>query len=375
MKKKELAILAVLLTAALVLGGIVWYVASYYRAQGLSLVDEREGEYSFNGKLLVSSDQSHALSYKARGRERYQSLPVKTVDLSPYGFADESFSYYEWSETDEYMVESSVYYAAKDGYEGFWPACGHGTFVYVTESGEKYRVHLDSDLSYPMFSDSVEGVDVYGKDVIAFSAGAAYAISLSGTTATIYHTDPMDDSLRIVDVKEIDLSDYGDTITFGAFVSGKEAYLTTETKKGEVFLAIDCESGIVAKSLLDGKGTYGDTVSRMWAQCLDSETKKGEALFTWANLVLGTERSAPKGSLPEDTKLIAVSGQGAYALGQSEKSGEIFVISEKRVFSLTSVLKEGVKITSVSFVYENMLAVSLTDENGKSSLSTYKICF
>jgi len=163
MKKKEWAILSLLLAVVLILGGTIWLFASRYEAQGLALVDERTGEYSFNGKILISSDGSHALYYKARGREVYHTLPRKDVALSPYGFEGKTFSYYEWSETDEYLVTDSVYYAAADGYEGFWPVCGYDKAVYLAEDGTKYRIHLDSELSYPMFADSVEGVDVYGK--------------------------------------------------------------------------------------------------------------------------------------------------------------------------------------------------------------------
>ncbi len=374
MKKKEWVILSLLLAVALILGGTVWYFAARYQAQGLALVDEREGEYRFNGKILISSDGAHALYYKARGREVYYSLPRKEVSLSPYGFEEKTFFYYEWSETDEYLVTDSVYYAAAEGYEGFWPVCGHEKIVYLAENGEKYRIHLDSELSYPMFSDSIEGVDIYGKNILAFSANASYALSLSGNTVTVFHTDPMDDSLRIVDVKTVDLSEYGSNAVFGAFVGNKEAYFSVETKDGEAFIALDCESGKVGRSLLSEDGEYGEVISRVYAQRLDLEDEDGKKRIGWANLILGNEYIAPEG-LPEDTVLFAVSGKGGYALGKSEESGEIYVISEKRVFSLSSVLEEGKTVTAVDFVYENMLAVRLSDENGNASLCTYKICF
>lgn len=375
MKKKEWVILSLLLAVVLILGGTVWLFAARYQAQGLALVDEREGEYTFNGKILVSSDGSHALYYKARGRELYHLLPRKDVSLSPYGFEGESFSYYEWSETDEYLVTDSVYYAAADGYEGFWPVCGHEKAIYLAEDGSKFRIHLDSGLSYPMFSDSIEGVDIYGKEVLAFSANASYAVSLKENTVTVYHTDPMDDSLRIVDTKTVDLSPYGSEAVFGAFVGNKEAYFRVKTKDGDVFVALDCESGKSAKSLLSEKIRCGEILSRTYGQRLNFEDEEGKKRIGWANLILGTEFFAPEGSLPEDTLLFAVSGKGGYALGKSEESGEIYVISEKRVFSLSSVLPEKSQVTAVDFVYENMLAVRLTNENGDASLCTYKICF
>ncbi len=375
MKKKEWVILSLLLAVVLILGGVAWHFAARYRAQGLSLADEREGEYSFNGKLLISSDGEHALYYKARGREVYYLLPRKEASLAPYGFEGETFSYYEWSETNEYLVTDSVYYAAEDGYEGFWPACGHNKAVYLAKDGTKYRIHLDSQISYPMFADSIEGVDVYGKEVLAFSANASYAVSLSGNTVTVYHTDPMDDSLRIVDVKTVDLSQYGSDAVFGAFVGNKEAYFRVKTKDGEVFVALDCESGKSAKSLLSDKIRYGEILSRTYAQMLNFEDESGKKQIGWVNLILGTEFFAPENTLPEDTKLFAVSGNGGYALGKSEESGEIYVISEKRVFSLSSVLRENCQVTAVDFVYENMLAVRSKEESGKAFLSTYKICF
>lgn len=374
MKKKEWMILSLLLAVALILGGTVWFFAARYRAQGLALVDEREGEYTFNGKILVSSDGAHALYYKARGREVYYSLSRKERSLSPYGFEGKVFAYYEWSETNEYLVTDSVYYAADEGYEGFWPVCGHDKAVYLAEDGSKYRIHLDSELSYPMFSDSIEGVDIYGKNILAFSANASYALSLSGNTVTVFHTDPMDDSLRIVDVKTVDLSQYGSDAVFGAFVGNKEAYFSVETKDGEVFVALDCESGKTGRSLLSEDGEYGEAISRVYAQRLDFEDENGKKKIAWANLILGNEYLAPEG-LPEDTVLFAVSGKGGYALGKSEKSGEIYVISEKRVFSLSSVLAERKQVASVDFIYENMLAVHLKDGDGKHSLATYKICF
>ncbi len=374
MKKKEWVILSLLLSVVLILGGTVWYVFHRYQAQGLALVDERDGTYTFNGKILISSDGEHALYYKARGREVYYELPRTTVSLQPYGFDGKSFSYYKWEETDEYLMTDSVYYAAEDGYEGFWPVCGDDKIVYLGENGEKYRIHLDSELSYPMFSDSVEGVDVYGKEVLAFSANASYALSLSGNTVTVYHTDPMDDSLRIVDVKTADLSLYGSDAVFGAFVGNKEAYFRVKTEGGELFVALDCESGKLGKSLLSEEVKCGEILSRVYAQRLNSEDENGEKQISWVNLILGNEFTAPD-TLPEDTLLFAVSGKGGYALGESEKTGETYVISEKRAFSLSSVLKEGEEVTSVDFVYENILAVHLKDQNGKESLRSYKICF
>lgn len=375
MKKKERVILSLLLSVVLILGAVLWFAVSRYRAQGLALVDEREGEYTFNGKILISSDGENALYYKARGREVYYTLPRNTVSLAAWGFEGKSFSYYDWEETDEYMVTDSVYYAAADGYEGFWPVCGYDKIVYIAEDGAKYRIHLKEELSYPMFSDSIEGVDVFGKDVLAFSANASYAVSLSGDTVTVYHTDPMDDSLRIVDVKTVSLAEFGSNAVFGAFVGNKEAYFSVETKDGEVFVALDCESGKAARSLLSEEGKYGEILSRVYAQREDLKSKDGEKKIAWANLILGNEFSAPEGTLPEDTVLFAVSGKGGYALGKSEESGEIYVISEKRVFSLSSVLEEGERVTGVDFVYENMLAVHLENEDGKASLATYKICF
>lgn len=375
MKKKEWTILALLLAVVVILGGAVWLVAARYEAQGLALVDEREGDYRFNGKIFISSDSSHALYYKARGREVYYTLPRQDADLEKWGLGDKVFSYYKWEETDEYMVTESVYYAAEDGYEGFWPVSGSETFVYLTEDGKKYRIHLDSDLCYPMFSDSVEGVDEYGTGVLAFSANASYAVSLEGNTVTVYHTDPMDGSLRIVDTKTVDLSSFGTNAAFGAFVGNREAYFTVENKNGLLFVALDCESGKAARSLLSDEGEYGEVISRVFAQRHDVKDENETKRIAWSHLILGTEHAAPEGALPEDTVLFAVSAKGTYALGESEKSGETYVVSEERVFSLSSVIPEGATVVGVDFVYENMLAVRMTDSDGTHRLLTYKICF
>jgi hypothetical protein len=225
-----------------------------------------------------------------------------------------------------------------------------------------------------MFSDSIEGVDVYGTDVLAFSANASYAISLFGDTAKIYHTDPMDDSLRIVDVKEVSLKDYGKNITFGAFVGNTQAYLFTE-KENEL-LAIDCETGKIAKSLLP-KGEYQGPISRLFAQNVkEEEEDKGMVRAKWNHLLLGTAFSSAKLQGVDKIELISVSPSGKYAVGVAEgEKSEILVFGEKRSVSLSSYLSEGEVVEKVDFVYENLIYVTLKTKNGESRSACYRICF
>ena len=55
MKKKHQMIVIGLFLALFIMVGIFFYVFQMYRSVGLSLVKEFEGEYSYNGKLLLSS--------------------------------------------------------------------------------------------------------------------------------------------------------------------------------------------------------------------------------------------------------------------------------------------------------------------------------
>lgn len=360
MKKKYMAILAVLFAAVLVMGGVLFYVIHLYRGTGLALVATFEQDYAYNGKLLLAEDK--ALLVKTLGKTDFEALSLQTLALDPFGFEGKSLSYYQYSAEGAYGVKHHTVITPDPAYEGLWPVMKPDRLIYVAEDGGKYCIHPKEDLCYPIFSDSIEGVDPLGTDVLAFSGNGAYALSLAGTEATVYHTDPMDDSLRVVDVKTVSLAKYGKTIRFGAFAGDTTAYFEGETG----FFALDCSTGNTAPALLDPEGKYSEPINRVFAQRLDGE--KGQVKAVWSHLLLGTERKSPVLEDFSSIRLTAVSPEGTYAVGEAD--GEMLVLSEKRAFSLSSVLEEGEEMQGVDFVYENLLFVHLKD-----SARCYKICF
>lgn len=376
MKKKQLSVLLVLFLIVFVMIGIFLYVFRMYRSVGLSLVKEFDKPYEYSGKLLLSQGEDDALRVVTVGKTEFESLPLTTVDLTPFGFKGESLSYYTVETIDDYGVKHSFLYTASTDYEGLWPVLQPDRLVYKAKDGKKYCIHPSQDLCYPMFSDSIEGVDPYGTEVLAFSGNGSYAISLSGETVTVYHTDPMDQSLRVVDVKDVSLSEFGKNVRFGAFLNDTDAYFTVSGKKGDFLVALNCKTGEVVKSLLDEKGTYGETLNRLYAQRFDKEEKE-ELRVTWSHLLLGEEVTTPKISDFNKVILQTVSPAGTYAVGKGEKNGkeEFLCMSKKRVFSLSSVLAEEDKIQSVDFIYENLILVNVENGEGQTRSLCYKVCF
>ena len=61
-----------------------------------------------------------------------------------------------------------------------------------------------------------------------------------------------------------------------------------------------------------------------------------------------------------------------HAKGETE---QILISTEKRAFSLSSVLEEGMKVLDVEFVYENLIYVTLENTEGKTLSRCYKVCF
>ncbi len=370
MKKKQLAILTVLFCAVLVMGAVLLYTIHLYRATGLAEICTMEEGYSYNGKILLSKKDSQALIVKTLGKTEFEPLALQTLDLSSFGLAGKSLSYYRYSTEGSYGIKNHLLVTPDAAYEGLWPVMKPERLIYLAQDGAKYCIHPKEGLCYPIFSDSVDGVDPYGKDVLGFSGNGSYAIALSGTEATVYHTDPMDDSLRVVDVKKVSLKEYGQTIRFGAFTGNTTAYF--EGEKG--FFALDCATGKTAASLLDEKGEYSRPISRVYAQRLD--TKEGKVRAVWSHLLLGKEYSSPVLKGFDSVSLFAVSPEGKYAVGKAVgETEEILVLSEKRAFSLSSVLKEGETAEGVDFVYENLIFVNLTDGDGTALSRCYKICF
>lgn len=376
MKKKQLTIFLALLLIVLVLGGVFFYVFRLYNAAGLSLIRTFDTSYDYNGKLLLSENREEALLVKTIGATDFETLKLETIDLAPFGFEGESFSYYSVKVEEEYGIKKTLLYTPDPAYEGLWPALRADRIIYMAKDGKKYAIHPNQGLCYPIFSDSTATVDPYGSDVLGFSGNASYALSLSGDNVTIYHTDPMDDSLRIVDTKDVSLSSFGSDVRFGAFLNNTDAYFTVKGEKGDFLVALNCETGQAVKSLLDPEGVYGKTLNRLYAQRLDKENKKG-LTATWSHLLLGEETTTRV--IPDFDKvtLTAVSPRGTYAVGTAEKEGkeEILCLSKKRAFSLSSVLEEDMKVLKVDFIYENLIYVTAENQKGEIRSFCYKICF
>lgn len=371
MKKKSFAIVFALAILVFLLCGILFYALHAFQNKGLVLIKSWEEVYDYNGKLLFSKDGEEALLVKTLGKTDFEVIEKKEIDLTPFGFEGEFFSCYPVKVDQGYGISKTYLYTSDPSYEGFWPVLSPDRFVYTDSDGKRYCIHPKEDICYPMFSDSIEGVDVYGRDVLAFSANASYGIALSGDTVKIYHTDPMDDSLRIVDVKEISLKDYGKGFAFGAFVGNTQAYVLTE--KENEYLAIDCETGKVARSLLPD-GEYKGPVSRLYAQNVKEE--KGEVRAKWNHLLLGTAFSSPRLKGFDKIELFSVSPSGKYAVGVAEgEKKEVLVLGEKRSVSLSSYLAEGEEVEKVDFVYENLIYVTLKTAKGESRSCCYRICF
>lgn len=371
MKKKNILIVFALGILAVFLCVGLFFALHTFQNKGLVLIESMDETYHYNGKLLFSEEEDDALLVKTLGKTDFEDIEKKEIDLTPFGFEGETFSCYPVTVEQGYGVSETYLYTSDPSLEGFWPVFNVDRFVYTDPDGKRFCIHPKEGLSYPMFSDSIEGVDVYGRDVVAFSANASYAIALSGDTVKIYHTDPMDDSLRIVDTKEISLKDYGTSFTFGAFVGNTQAYFYTE--KECALVAIDCETGKAARSLLP-EGEYNGPISRLYGQNLKEE--KGELRAKWNHLLLGTAFSSPKLKDFDKIDLVAVSQNGKYAVGTAEgKTSEILVLGEKRYVSLSSYLTEGEEVEKVDFVYENLIFVTLKTLEGERVSRCYRILF
>ncbi len=378
MKKKNLFLLLAVLLLVSAVAGIFVFGFSRYQSKGLALVSEMEGKYEYNGKILFGENKKEAYRYESIGRAGFVSLKEESFSLSAYFPEKEgAYRYFVYPYKNDYDVIYPYYYPAMEGYEPFWPACRLGKVLYIDEEGKKYRIHPAEGLCYPMFSDSVEGVDPYGTDVLGFSANASYALSLKDGIATVYHTDPMDDSLRVVEVKEYDLTSFGEKISFGAFVSETDAYFIAEKGGEDIYFALNAATGETALSLLE-KGEYSDPVSRLFAQRnhrSEKEEKKG-FFVSWSHLLLGKVWNSPVLEGYSEGEVLSVSPDGTYALVRvkGERGEEIVVVNEKKAFFVSSVLGEGEDITSLDFVYENVVAMGIK-AGEKEVYRCYKICF
>ena len=111
--KKRYLIIAIVLFAFVLTGLFVFFrVRGQYIRTGLAPFDTREGAYTWNGKLLLSQDGQTALAYRAQERIKLEEIARVDVDLTPYGFEGETFSYFPYN---------GYAFCVEEGYEGFWP--------------------------------------------------------------------------------------------------------------------------------------------------------------------------------------------------------------------------------------------------------------
>jgi hypothetical protein len=295
--------------------------------------------------------------------------------LSEFGFQGAEFSYFERTEKNAVGITESVLYPTDPDYESFWPVLNRDRFVYIDSDGKKYAIHPKEGLCYPIFSDSIEGVDPFGTEILGFSADASYALALSGSRVLIYHTDPIDSSLRVVDTKEVDLKEYGKEPQFVSFVGASTAYFSFSDRTEWVVL--DCASGQTAKAALDPKGEYSPVVDRLYVERLDREEENKDLFLSWSHILLGTEHTSPKLKNFDFVSLFAVSPNGTYAVAvaKGENGSEILVTTEKRTVSLSSFLQEGEEVEKIDFVYENVIWVTIKNAEGLRLSRSYKICF
>ena len=88
------------------------------------------------------------------------------------------------------------------------------------------------------------------------------------------------------------------------------------------------------------------------------------------------EKKNEKNNAFDTFEIFAVSPGGKYAaLHAKGKTEEILISTEKRAFSLSSVLEEGASVERVEFIYENLIYVTLKNSEGKEISRCYKVCF
>ena len=247
--------------------------------------------------------------------------------------------------------------------------------VYLAPDGV-YRLDTERVHAYPVFSDSVEGVDPYAKDVLAFSSGGYYAIAFDGATVKIYVSDDDADSMKIAEVKTKDLSGYGTDLAFHAFVNDRTAFFSGKKEGKIAFFAIDCATMNVAPAPI-ADADYGELLDRVYLVRKEEGDEK-KIVLGWTNCLLGTEWTATL-SREEYQKaaLVSVSPQGNYAILRAVKTDgteELVVASGKKAVSFTAKA-EGYTVEDLTFSYDNIILAVLKDAGGTRISRGYKICF
>lgn len=374
MQKKDVAVLAVIGAVVFLLGGVLLFVLQRYNTKGLALMAELEGKYEYNGILLQSQgDGGTDYVFRSLPPEHFKKAERISLDLAEYGLS---------GTFEHYQVEA--YYASTDLYrisvspadEGLWPACRGDAFVVRDGEGRLYRIHPEEKLCYPALSDSIEGVDPYGKDILAFSGLASYAVGMNGTAVTVYHTDPMDSSLRVVDVKTVELAEYGTDPKFVAFVSNTHCYFTLQTDVGVRFVALDCATGELAPSALP-EGDYGEIKDRHFAQKNYEPDEDARVTAAWVETLLGTEKGL---LLPKEYRkaaLYTVSTEGNYAVFdvKTDDGADLLVMNEKKAYPLSAVTPEGERIEKVDFLCDNVILVTFLRQDGSAVSRSFTVCF
>ena len=368
---KIIASVILVLTVAIAAGAVILAVR-LFSDKGFVKLFETDGIYHSNGFLfLPEKEGENALYYLLKAPEgsneaarRFIEVEEKKIDLSRYGFEGD-FSYY---------VQNGFAVPRDPAYEGFWPVSSEEKLIYLN-GDEKWRIDTVQGKAYPMFSDSVEGVDPYGKDVLAFSAGGVYAIAFDGKTATVYESDSDAGSMKIEKVRKIDLSSYGSSLSFHAFVNGRDAFFSGVKDGSLSFFALNCQEMTVAQADLP-EGEYGELLSRVYLVKKEAETEKKIPL-SWVNCLLGTEYSA---SLPKEAyrsaKLRSVSPLGNFAVAETVKqdgSRALTVLSRKNAVDLLP--GEGEELLEIAFAYDNVILASFQKADGTFCSRGYKISF
>ena len=372
MKHNKIVATVILLLTVGIVAGMVILGVRLFSGTDFSPVFETEGRYSYNGFLfLPEKEGGDALYYRLQAKEgsndparTFVRSPLKTVDLKDFGF-EGVFSYY---------VENGFAVPVDPAYEGFWPATDETRLIYLN-GAEKWRLDTEQKKAYPMFSDSIDGVDPYGKDVLAFSAGAYFAVGFDGKTATVYVSDDDPGSLKVTEKKTVDLSPYGKNLVFHAFVNGRDCFFSGEKDGKKCFFALNCQEMTVAVSSLPD-AEYTRLLGRVYLLEKEEKTEK-KTVFTWVNCLLGTEFSA---SLPREEyrsgEIQSVSPLGNYAVAVTVKeTGEkaFTVMNRKKACDLTP--GEGETVEEVSFAYDNILLATIRRADGSVVSRGYKICF
>ena len=359
-RKMRYLIISLVLFAFVAVGlGIFFRVRIAYQKTALALSETRMGDYTWNGKFFVSADGQTALVYRSMDRTKWEEVPRVDVDLTSCGFPGRTFSYF---------LYNGYALCPDPDYEGLWPVSSPERFL-IRDGESVWQVRAEQGRAWPVFADSEAQVPEDGGGLLAFSSDGSYALSLEKGIVTVYHTDPENDSLRVVDVKTVDLSGLGINAAFIAFTGEKHAAFSLQSGEETVYAALDCETGQAVLCPTDFSVERSAPLSRFFAQRPLTEKEKESYCCAWTNLLLGKDFLC-KGS-QEDLELIAVSPTGSHAAAR--RGDEVWILAAKRLFCLNERLN-GEKILSIAFPEDNVVAVSVL-KDGAPGLYCYTVLF